>query len=174
MSLACYTQATSELNLTRRKNVVFQHIYGKVRFLANRLTCYGADKSGVSAVLRARWRAAPSGGGAPPSFLGGAWGCTNSGHTYASLARRAGGDVRLVQKTMSHASIAVTAHIYPNLNDDMRICTTTSWNSLGVTLAANVLPPWPLMPLSPASLCSKPVSGEADPSAEGPTGVWAP
>lgn len=39
-------------------------------------------------------------------------------HTYASLARRAGGDLRLLQKTMGHASIAVTAHIYADLYDD--------------------------------------------------------
>lgn len=32
------------------------------------------------------------------------------GHTYASLARRAGADLRLLQKTMG-ASITVTAHI---------------------------------------------------------------
>jgi integrase len=33
-------------------------------------------------------------------------------HTYASLARRAGADLRLLQTTMGHASITVTAHIY--------------------------------------------------------------
>jgi integrase len=33
-------------------------------------------------------------------------------HTYASLARRAGADLRLLQKTMGHASITVTAHVY--------------------------------------------------------------
>jgi integrase len=39
-------------------------------------------------------------------------------HTYASLARRAGADIRLLQKTMGHASITVTAHIYADLYDD--------------------------------------------------------
>ncbi|HYB31091.1 MAG TPA: tyrosine-type recombinase/integrase [Solirubrobacteraceae bacterium] len=39
-------------------------------------------------------------------------------HTYASLARRAGADLRLLQKTMGHASIMVTAHIYADLYDD--------------------------------------------------------
>ncbi len=39
-------------------------------------------------------------------------------HTYASLARRAGADLRLLQKTMGHASITVTAHVYAGLYDD--------------------------------------------------------
>ena len=39
-------------------------------------------------------------------------------HTYASLARRAGADLRLLQKTMGHAAITVTAHIYADLYDD--------------------------------------------------------
>jgi integrase len=39
-------------------------------------------------------------------------------HTYASLARRAGADLRMLQKTMGHASITVTAHIYADLYDD--------------------------------------------------------
>jgi integrase len=39
-------------------------------------------------------------------------------HTYASLARRAGADLRLLQKTMGHASITVTAHVYGDLYDD--------------------------------------------------------
>src|SRR5690242_19413993 len=39
-------------------------------------------------------------------------------HTYASLARRAGADLRLLQKTMGHASITVTAHTYAELYDD--------------------------------------------------------
>jgi site-specific recombinase XerD len=34
------------------------------------------------------------------------------------LARRAGADLRLLQKTMGHASITVTAHIYADLYDD--------------------------------------------------------
>jgi hypothetical protein len=39
-------------------------------------------------------------------------------HTYASLARRAGADLRLLQKTIGHASITVTAHLYADLYDD--------------------------------------------------------
>jgi len=39
-------------------------------------------------------------------------------HTYASLARRAGADLRLLQKTMGHASITVTAHVYADHYDD--------------------------------------------------------
>jgi integrase len=39
-------------------------------------------------------------------------------HTYPSLARRAGADLRLLQKTLGHASITVTAHIYADLYDD--------------------------------------------------------
>ena len=39
-------------------------------------------------------------------------------HTYASLAPRARADLRLLQKTMGHASITVTAHVYADLYDD--------------------------------------------------------
>jgi integrase len=39
-------------------------------------------------------------------------------HTYASLSRRAGADLRLLQKAMGHASITVTAHTYRDLFDD--------------------------------------------------------
>ncbi|MDT5361302.1 MAG: hypothetical protein QOC69_3064 [Mycobacterium sp.] len=39
-------------------------------------------------------------------------------HTYAPPARRAGADLRLLQKTMGHASITVTAHVYADLYDD--------------------------------------------------------
>jgi integrase len=39
-------------------------------------------------------------------------------HTYASLARRAGADLRLLQKTTGHASITVTVRIYADLYDD--------------------------------------------------------
>lgn len=38
-------------------------------------------------------------------------------HTYASLSRSAGADLRLLQKTMGHASITVTAHTYADLYD---------------------------------------------------------
>nr|WP_246372129.1 site-specific integrase [Gordonia humi] len=39
-------------------------------------------------------------------------------HTYASLARSAGADLRLLQVAMGHASITVTAHTYADLYDD--------------------------------------------------------
>lgn len=39
-------------------------------------------------------------------------------HTYASLARSAGADLRILQKTMGHASITTTAHIYADLYDE--------------------------------------------------------
>ncbi|MGB8790232.1 MAG: tyrosine-type recombinase/integrase [Mycobacterium sp.] len=38
-------------------------------------------------------------------------------HTYASLARSAGADMKLLQVTMGHASIVVTAHTYADLYD---------------------------------------------------------
>lgn len=39
-------------------------------------------------------------------------------HTYASGSRRAGADLRLLQKAMGHASITVTAHTDADLFDD--------------------------------------------------------
>lgn len=39
-------------------------------------------------------------------------------HTYASLSRRAGADLRLLQKAVGDASITVTAHTYADLFDD--------------------------------------------------------
>jgi integrase len=38
-------------------------------------------------------------------------------HTCASLARSAGADMKLLQATMGHASIMVTAHTYADLYD---------------------------------------------------------
>ena len=38
-------------------------------------------------------------------------------HTYASLARSAGADMKLLQVSMGHASIMVTAHTYADLYD---------------------------------------------------------
>jgi integrase len=38
-------------------------------------------------------------------------------HTYASLARSAGADMKLLQVTMGQASIMVTAHTYADLYD---------------------------------------------------------
>lgn len=38
-------------------------------------------------------------------------------HTYASLARSAGADMKLLQATMGHASIMVAAHTYADLYD---------------------------------------------------------
>ena len=39
-------------------------------------------------------------------------------HTYASLARSGGADLKWVQKTMGHSSITVTANIYADLYDN--------------------------------------------------------
>ncbi|MCH9700078.1 MAG: tyrosine-type recombinase/integrase, partial [Actinomycetia bacterium] len=39
-------------------------------------------------------------------------------HTYASLARAAGADLKWLQKTMGHSSITVTANIYADLYDN--------------------------------------------------------
>ena len=38
-------------------------------------------------------------------------------HTYASLARAAGADLRFVQRTLGHSSPVVTANIYSDLYD---------------------------------------------------------
>ncbi|WP_051073824.1 tyrosine-type recombinase/integrase [Mycobacterium sp. JS623] len=38
-------------------------------------------------------------------------------HSYASLSRRAGADLRLLQNAMGHASITVTARTYADLFD---------------------------------------------------------
>lgn len=39
-------------------------------------------------------------------------------HTFASLARNAGADLKVVSKTMGHSSIRVTADVYIDLFDD--------------------------------------------------------
>lgn len=39
-------------------------------------------------------------------------------HTYASLARKSGADLRYVQKTMGHSTPTVTANIYSDLYSD--------------------------------------------------------
>ncbi|MGB7142439.1 tyrosine-type recombinase/integrase [Mycobacterium sp.] len=51
-------------------------------------------------------------------------------HTYASLSRRAGADLRLLQKAMGHASITVTAHTYADLFDDELDDIATAFDSL--------------------------------------------
>ncbi len=51
-------------------------------------------------------------------------------HTYASLSRRAGADLRLLQKAMGHASITVTAHTYADLFDDELDGIATALDSL--------------------------------------------
>ena len=54
-------------------------------------------------------------------------------HTYASLSRRAGADLRLLQKAMGHASITVTAHTYADLFDDELDHIATALDSLDDT-----------------------------------------
>lgn len=56
-------------------------------------------------------------------------------HTYASLSRRAGADLRLLQKAMGHASITVTAHTYADLFDDELDHIAVALDSLGDLLA---------------------------------------
>jgi integrase len=55
-------------------------------------------------------------------------------HTYASLSRRAGADLRLLQKAMGHASITVTAHTYADLFDDELDDIATALDSLDDSL----------------------------------------
>jgi integrase len=57
-------------------------------------------------------------------------------HTYASLSRRAGADLRLLQKAMGHASITVTAHTYADLFDDELDDIATALDSLDDSLHA--------------------------------------
>ena len=57
-------------------------------------------------------------------------------HTYASLSRRAGADLRLLQKAMGHASITVTAHTYADLFDDELDDIATALDSLDDTFRA--------------------------------------
>ena len=54
-------------------------------------------------------------------------------HTYASLSRRAGADLRLLQKAMGHASITVTAHTYADLLYDELDLIATALDSLDDT-----------------------------------------
>jgi integrase len=57
-------------------------------------------------------------------------------HTYASLSRRAGAHLRLLQKAMGHASITVTAHTYADLIDDELHHIATALDSLDDTSRA--------------------------------------
>lgn len=54
-------------------------------------------------------------------------------HTYASLARSAGADLRILQKTMGHASITVTAHTYADLYDGELDAVADALDSLTTT-----------------------------------------
>ena len=65
-------------------------------------------------------------------------------HTYASLSRRAGADLRLLQKAMGHASITVTAHTYADLFDDELDDIATALDSLDDSFpSAAADPVWP-------------------------------
>jgi integrase len=57
-------------------------------------------------------------------------------HTYASLSRRAGADLRLLQKAMGHASVTVTTHTYADLFDDELDHIATALDSLDDTSRA--------------------------------------
>lgn len=61
-------------------------------------------------------------------------------HTYASLARSAGADMRLLQKTMGHSSITVTAHTYADLYDDELDSVADALDSLSARLVPDADP----------------------------------
>jgi integrase len=61
-------------------------------------------------------------------------------HTYASLSRRAGADLRLLQKAMGHASITVTANTYADLYDDELDGIATALDSLVELPLSGALP----------------------------------
>ena len=54
-------------------------------------------------------------------------------HTYASLARKSGADLRYVQKTMGHSTPTVTANIYSDLYSDELDQVATNLDQLHAT-----------------------------------------
>ncbi|BBZ00081.1 hypothetical protein MFAL_35470 [Mycolicibacterium fallax] len=54
-------------------------------------------------------------------------------HTYASLARKSGADLRYVQKTMGHSTPTVTANIYSDLYADELDQVATNLDQLHAT-----------------------------------------
>lgn len=62
-------------------------------------------------------------------------------HTYASLSRFAGADLRLLQRTLGHASITVTAHIYAHLYDTELDSLADALDSLTTPASGNGSPP---------------------------------
>jgi len=54
-------------------------------------------------------------------------------HTYASLARKSGADLRYVQKTMRHSAPTVTANIYSDLYADELDQVATNLDQLDAT-----------------------------------------
>jgi integrase len=58
-------------------------------------------------------------------------------HTYASLARRSGADLRYVQKTMGHSTPTVTANIYSDLYSDELDQVATNLDRLHTTATVN-------------------------------------
>jgi Phage integrase family len=57
-------------------------------------------------------------------------------HTYASPARASGADLRLLQKTLGHASITVTAHTYADLYDSELDAIAHALDRLNPTIGA--------------------------------------
>ncbi|HZE16782.1 MAG TPA: tyrosine-type recombinase/integrase, partial [Mycobacterium sp.] len=57
-------------------------------------------------------------------------------HTYASLARKSGADLRYVQKTMGHSTPTVTANIYSDLYSDELDQVATNLDRLHTTETA--------------------------------------
>ena len=58
-------------------------------------------------------------------------------HTYASLARKSGADLRYVQKTMGHSTPTVTANIYSDLYSDELDQVATNLDRLHTTETVN-------------------------------------
>ena len=58
-------------------------------------------------------------------------------HTYASLARKSGADLRYVQKTMGHSTPTVTANIYSDLYSDELDQVATNLDRLHTTEMVN-------------------------------------
>jgi integrase len=58
-------------------------------------------------------------------------------HTYASLVRKSGADLRYVQKTMGHSTPTVTANIYSDLYSDELDQVATNLDRLHTTETVN-------------------------------------
>ncbi|MDS1116021.1 tyrosine-type recombinase/integrase [Gordonia westfalica] len=91
--------------------VLAARIEGRVRTEAAITSPKGARLSRENWVRAVRWREQVTALGYPTLRV------HDLRHTYASLARAAGADLRLLQVAMGHSSITVTAHTYADLFD---------------------------------------------------------